>query len=130
MYELTVERGFAAAHCLRGYDGPCSRLHGHNYRVEVTVAGRELDAHGMLMDFGILKAVCDAVIEPLDHQHLNEVEPFVETNPTSENLARFVFASVAASLRDPAQGIANPVRVTRVRIWESATSVATYSGDE
>ncbi len=123
MYELTVERSFSAAHCLRDYEGPCARLHGHNYKVQVTVAGEQLDEHEMLMDFGELKALCDRVIDAFDHQYLNDLDAFAEVNPTSENLARYIYNQVA-------EGLANqPGSVKRVKVWESDSSVATYQED-
>ncbi len=123
MYELTVERTFSAAHRLRGYQGPCERLHGHNYRVQVTVGGSQLDEQGMLIDFAELKAICDQVIDGLDHQYLNDLEPFRDSNPSSENLARYIYEQVAARLGG------RPVAVKWVKVWESATSVVTYRGE-
>ena len=119
MYELTVERSFSAAHCLRDYDGPCARMHGHNYRVEITVQGPELDEQGMLVDFGPLKGLCDEVLGELDHRLLNELPAFAERNVTSENLAVHIYRGVAARL-DPR------LRMGRVRLWETDGSSVTY----
>lgn len=121
MYELTVERTFSAAHHLAGYEGPCARPHGHNYRVQITVAGRELDQYGMLVDFGQLKTVCDEVIGGLDHTDLNQHSAFADANPSTENLARYIFTQVAAQLNQ------SPVRLSAVSVWESDTSRATYT---
>jgi 6-pyruvoyltetrahydropterin/6-carboxytetrahydropterin synthase len=118
-YELTVERWFSAAHCLRRYDGPCARVHGHNYRVEVCVAGESLDALGMVMDFGDLKRECDEIIGRLDHTTLNDLEPFAQANPTSERIAEHLYRELSARL-------AGSVRVQWVRVWETPTSSATY----
>ena len=120
MYELTVEREFSAAHYLREYDGACARMHGHNYRVQITVGGEQLDDAGMLLDFADLKQLCDAVIDQLDHRCLNEIAPFDEINPTSENLARYLYQSVRGGLPDA-------VSVQRVTVFESARSSATYN---
>ena len=119
MYELTVEREFPAAHYLREYDGDCARMHGHNYRVQITVRGEQLDEAGMLIDFGDLKQLCDSVIDELDHRCLNELAPFDEINPTSENLARYLYETI----RD---GLPDSVSVQRVTVFESARSSATY----
>lgn len=119
MYELTVEREFPAAHYLREYDGACARMHGHNYRVQITVGGERLDEAGMLLDFGDLKRLCDSVIDELDHRCLNELAPFDEINPTSENLARYLYETI----RD---GLPDSVSVRRVTVFESARSSATY----
>lgn len=120
MYELTTEREFSAAHCLRGYQGDCAQLHGHNYRVQVTVYGDQLNELGMLMDFGDLSELCRQVLEELDHGHLNEIPPFDSINPTSENLARYLYQRIAERL--PEQ-----VRVKAVTVYESARSWARYS---
>lgn len=122
MYELTTEREFSAAHCLRGYQGACARLHGHNYRVLVTVRGEQLDELGMLVDFGDLGDVCAEVLDELDHANLNDIAPFDRINPTSENLARYIYERIAGRL--PEQ-----VRLSAVTVYESARSWARYSED-
>ncbi len=121
MYELTVERNFAAAHHLRGYEGRCARPHGHNYRVQISVVGQELNQQDLLMDFGQLKATCDEVIADLDHTDLNQHPAFVDSNPSSENLSRYIFTQLAARLKQ------SPVRVTAVSVWESDTTRVTYT---
>lgn len=123
MYELTVQRTFSAAHYLRDYHGPCARLHGHNYRVEITVAGEKLQENGMLMDFGLLKSLCDDVLSRLDHQCLNELPEFAQQNVTAENLAALIYQWMAERLSSSA------VYVTRVRLWENDTSSVTYIPD-
>ena len=122
-YELTVHRTFSAAHQLRCYDGPCARIHGHNYQVEVAVASSELDELGMVMDFGDLKSICDEVIESLDHQMLNDLPAFAEKNATSERLAGHIYTEIARRVVDL------PVTLRFVRVWETPTSSATYRED-
>jgi len=119
MYELTIEREFSAAHRMSGYPGPCARLHGHNYRVRIAVAGDQLDDRGMLIDFSELKALCDGIIEGLDHQNLNELPPFADRNPSSENLARYLYESIRAQLP-------GSVQIKEVKVFESANSSVTY----
>ncbi len=119
MFELTTIVDFEAAHRLADYPGKCSRLHGHNWRVEVTVTGTELDKLGMLVDFRLLKQEVTAVIDTLDHYYLNEIEPFRTTNPTAENIARYVYRELAGRL--PA-GVA----AAAVKVWESPHSAAVY----
>ncbi len=119
MFELTTIVDFEAAHRLPDYPGKCSRLHGHNWRVEVTVAGRELDGLGMLIDFRVLKQEVARVIDTLDHYYLNEIEPFRSVNPTAENIAAYVYRELAGRL--PA-GVA----VQAVKVWESPHSAAVY----
>ncbi len=122
MFEVTVESGFAAAHRLRGYDGACERLHGHNYKVAVTVAGEGLGASGMLVDFKTLKGALAKVTGRLDNRCFNDdLDDFKEgkLNPTAENIARWIALALAGELPDGAK----PARVT---VWESETSKATY----
>jgi len=115
MYEIEITTNFSAAHRLRDYNGKCERLHGHNWKVEVVAGAMELDPLGMVMDFRRLKEKVDRVLEALDHQVLNEVPPFTEVNPTAENIARHVFESLAGE-----------VPVSRVNVFETDTSVASY----
>lgn len=126
MYELTIELDFEAAHQLRGYEGPCARLHGHNYRLEITVAGERLDQRGLLRDFRELSAACRQVLAPLDHQLLNDIPPFDELNPSSEHLARVMFQQLSEALNDEV------LQVRQVRLWETPTASVTYraEGDE
>lgn len=119
MFELTTIVDFEAAHRLADYPGKCCRLHGHNWRVEVTVAGTELDKLGMLMDFRDLKGEVNRVIETLDHYYLNEIEPFRTVNPTAENIARYVYRELAGRVKP---GVA----VRAVKVWESPNSAAAY----
>ncbi len=121
MYELTITRTFSAAHCLRDYDGPCANLHGHNYHVEITVAGEKLNAGGMLMDFTELKAACDETLAPLDHAFLNDLPQFEHQNVTAENIAREIFKDFSRRINTPG------IDVTRVRLWESDGSSVIYS---
>jgi len=91
MYEVTVEDSFAAGHYLRNYEGKCENPHGHNYKVRVTLAGQELDQAGLLLDFKDLREVMRLVIERLDHQMINDLEPFTVLNPSAENLAKYCY---------------------------------------
>jgi 6-pyruvoyltetrahydropterin/6-carboxytetrahydropterin synthase len=120
MFEVTVEHTFSAAHALRNYHGKCERLHGHNWRVQVTMEGSELDESGMLVDFTELKRVLRKVSERVDHYNLNEVPPFDAWNPSAENIARFFAEEIARGIPVP------NARVAAVRVWETDTSVATY----
>ncbi len=126
MFEVTVECGFSAAHWLRGYEGACERLHGHNYTVAATVRGGGLGDSGMLVDFKILKGALARVIEGLDHTCVNDdVEDFGEgkLNPTAENMAKWICDRLAGELaREMPEGMV-PARLT---VWESEKSSATY----
>jgi 6-pyruvoyltetrahydropterin/6-carboxytetrahydropterin synthase len=121
VFELTTIVDFEAAHRLPDYPGKCNRLHGHNWKVEVTVAGAKLDSLGMLIDFRELKREVNKVIERLDHYYLNEIEPFCTINPTAENISRYIYEEISSGL-----ATARSVKVNCVKVWESAHSAAVY----
>lgn len=121
MYHLTIHTHFAAAHNLINYQGDCENLHGHNWKVEVTVAAQELDKAGLGIDFKILKRETNKVLDHLDHKYLNDIEPFHEKSPSSENIARYLFEQLGSSLND------DKVKVARVNVWESDYACASYS---
>jgi 6-pyruvoyltetrahydropterin/6-carboxytetrahydropterin synthase len=123
MYEVTVEDSFAAGHYLREYKGKCENPHGHNYKVRVTLAGRELDRAGLLLDFKDLKDVMKHVIDRLDHQMLNDIEPFKTLNPSAENLSRYFFDETNVRLKEKTNG---RVFVKDVTIYETDTTTAKY----
>ncbi len=122
MYELKVRTRFAAAHLLRDYSGPCARLHGHTWKVEVAVQGHNLDHRGILVDFNDVKLSINNIIEELDHQNLNEIEPFVAVNPTAENLARYIYERLKPKIACRKRGI----EITSVRVWESPDASAAF----
>jgi len=123
MFEVTVEDTFAAGHALRGYRGKCENPHGHNYKVRVTLEGEKLDGIGLLFDFKDLKAVMADIIDRLDHQYLNDIEPFKAENPSAENLARYFYQETTGKLRSATNG---RVRVKDVIVWETDTTTARY----
>ena len=94
MYYMTVSAHFSAAHSLRDYDGPCKNLHGHNYKLEVKLKGAELDDLGMLIDYKIVKETLSKVLSVLDHGYLNDIAPFDFVNPTSENIAKYLYTEL------------------------------------
>ena len=119
-WKLTITQDFSSSHQLRNYGGKCENMHGHNFGVEVVVEGDKLDERvHYLVDFKELKQRTKDVLEQLDHKHLNEVPPFTEINPSSENLAMFVYRELAGNL--PAS-----VRLVEVSVSEKASSKATY----
>lgn len=126
MYSLRVKGGFAAAHHLEAYKGKCENTHGHNWKVELTVSRAQLHDDGMLLDFHDLKRVLGEVIAPLDHSYINKLEEFSGTNPTSENIARFIFDGVVERL----QNIDPDTRVHSVAVKEAEGSVAVYSNED
>jgi 6-pyruvoyltetrahydropterin/6-carboxytetrahydropterin synthase len=123
MYEVTVEAGFSSGHYLRNYKGKCENPHGHNYKVRVTLAGAVLDEAGLLLDFKLLKQVMRPVIDRLDHQMLNDLEPFTVLNPSAENLAKYFYDQTSRQLAEMSAG---RVRVKDCTIWETDTTTATY----
>jgi 6-pyruvoyltetrahydropterin/6-carboxytetrahydropterin synthase len=121
MYEISAEDTFAAGHALRHYHGKCEKVHGHNYKVQAIIEGETLNEAGLLMDFVELKRLLHAIVDRLDHEFLNDVPPFDSLNPSAENIAKFFHDELSKGL--PA---AHGVRVSRVKLWETDTSVATY----
>jgi 6-pyruvoyltetrahydropterin/6-carboxytetrahydropterin synthase len=124
MFEVTVEDTFAAGHYLRNYKGKCENPHGHNYKVRVTLAGKELDKAGLLLDFKELREVMKHTIERLDHQMINDVEPFTVLNPSAENLAKYFYDQANSRLLAVTQG---RVQVKDVIVFETDTTTAKYS---
>ena len=120
MFEVTVEAGFSSGHYLRNYRGKCENPHGHNYKVFVTLIGKELDEAGLLLDFKLLKQVMRPIVEYLDHQMINELKPFDEINPSAENLARWFAEKLEVS------GTLGWSHVAEVTVWEGPENRATY----
>ena len=121
MFEVTVEQTFAAGHALRNYKGKCENVHGHNYRVRITVEGDQLDSTGLLVDFLDVKQLIGGVVDYLDHQFINDLPPFTELNPSAENIAKYFYDRVSGGLKNDV-----PVRISAVQIWETDTSSAVY----
>jgi 6-pyruvoyltetrahydropterin/6-carboxytetrahydropterin synthase len=121
MYEVTVVETFCAAHFLRGYEGKCESMHGHNYRVEFSITGPDLDDIGMLYDFAEVREELKDVIEEWDHTILNQVEPFGRMNPTAENIAREICRIMVKRLS------LKPVHTARCDVWETERSKASYT---
>src|SRR5438445_13609423 len=124
MCQATVQDYFAAGHYLRNYKGKCEKPHGHNYKVRVTLAGEQLDKAGLLLDFKDLRDVMKQVIDRLDHQMINELEPFTQLNPSAENLAKYFYEETNGRLRSATNG---RVWVKTVTVFETDTTTATYS---
>lgn len=119
MFEVRVEKTIAAAHRLFDYNGPCEKMHGHNYRVEVAYTGTELDRFGMLVDFTEVKKAFHSVLDELDHTYLNDLPAFRDLSPSAENIAAYIFHSLDHTQFDRAA-------LDRVSVWETPTQVATY----
>lgn len=120
MFEVSVMMSFGAAHNLRGYRGKCEALHGHNWKVEAVLQSSRLDKLGMVEDFTAIKERLKEVLSVLDHGYLNDVAPFNKINPTSENIARFIYQGMKKEFPTP------HLKISRVKVWETETSAATY----
>jgi 6-pyruvoyltetrahydropterin/6-carboxytetrahydropterin synthase len=122
MFQVSVEETFSAGHALRNYHGKCENVHGHNYRLRVTLEGPQLDATGLLCDFVELKRVMRAIIAGLDHQFINDLEPFNTVNPSAENLAKYFYDELSSQLTDLPPG----ARLANTTVWETDTASAQY----
>ncbi|MBW1809448.1 MAG: 6-carboxytetrahydropterin synthase QueD [Deltaproteobacteria bacterium] len=120
MFEVTVTTVISAAHHLSGYKGKCENNHGHNYKVEATVGSNDQDQTGLTLDFGILRKLLEQVAGKFDHSCLNDHPEFEKLNPSSENLARVIYQALKAAAED------YPVKVIRIRVWETEGSFVTY----
>ena len=120
MYKLKIITSFAAAHNLVNYQGDCENLHGHNWRVEVNVIARSLDKAGLGIDFKVLKAETNALLKTLDHKYLNELDPFNELSPSSENISRYLFYALGERLNN------DNVTVEMITVWESDVACASF----
>jgi len=118
MFEVSVTQEFAAAHQLPDYQGRCSNIHGHTWKVRVSVAGNDLNASGMLLDFKDLKAALLGIIDRYDHSFINEIPPFDKLSPTAENIAQEIYKELKSAFPD--------YNLKKVKVWESESSCATY----
>lgn len=121
MYEITILAHFSAAHRLRYLHGQCEALHGHNWKIEVSVTTRRLGKDGVALDFGILKQEVANVLKTLDHTFLNDLPYFKKKEPSSENIAKYIFDRLQPEARK------RKVMLKKVTAWESETASATYS---
>jgi 6-pyruvoyltetrahydropterin/6-carboxytetrahydropterin synthase len=115
---------FAAAHHIRGYDGECSRPHGHNFKVEVEATTQAINSIGLAFDFKDFKKLVKTLVDRFDHQDLNTIEPFTKINPTAETLAQYFFEELESSIKQ------NPelknITLQKVTIWENDRSAASF----
>ena len=121
MFEVTVEQTFAAGHALRNYHGKCEDVHGHNYRVRVTVEGEQLDSTGLLVDFLEVNKLITGAVGYLDHRFINDLPPFDQINPSAENIAKYFYDRISVGLKHEV-----PVHISAIQVWETDTSSAIY----
>ena len=118
MYEIAIKGHLASAHYLPGYEGPCKNLHGHTWMVEVVIAGERLDNVGMVADFAVLKSKLRDFLSALDHVCLNDLAYFKKVNPTTENIARYIYQNFA--------NVISPLKIRKVQVWESDSASVVY----
>lgn len=123
MFEVSVREEFSAAHRLRNYPGKCENVHGHNWTVEAFVRCEGLDDIGVTIDFREIKDALTAILAELDHKDLNQIAPFDEENPSSENIARYVYGKLSEVLNS------QDIRVSRVSVYETPDACASYWED-
>jgi len=119
-FELSVATEFSAAHFLRGYEGNCARLHGHNWQVRLFVRAETLNAIGIAIDYKLLKDALKGELADWDHYNLNDIAPFDAINPSSENVARELFKRMCIRLQH------DGVVVSRVEIGETCATRVAY----
>lgn len=112
-YKLTVIVRFESAHQIKGYDGKCANLHGHNYKAEIEVTSHQLNELGLAVDSVVIKKQAKKIVAKLDHQNLNELDMFQGINPTAETIAEYLYHELAQALDD------DIVKVSAVTLWET-----------
>ena len=120
LFEVKIISSFGAAHNLRDFRGKCENLHGHNWKIEVVLRGKSLEANGILVDFGEVKAATKEALEEVDHKYLNDLPFFSQKNPSSENIALFLFEKLSVKFNT------ENIRLRSVSAWESDEACATY----
>lgn len=123
IYTLKILADFASAHTLRNYPGDCSRMHGHNWKIEVEVTATELNNHGMGMDFKTIKTATRKLAKTLDHRYLNDIPPFDTVNPTAENIAQYFYQSLSKTIN------IDTAKISGVTLWETDRACVRYSED-
>ncbi len=123
MYRVSIERHFDAAHYLREYNGKCENLHGHRYKVVANLKTDTLDNIGLAYDFTVLKSNIDQILEKFDHTCLNDIEPFVSINPSSENIASAIYRELKTRMDD------QTTRIESIEVWESPDAWITFYPD-
>lgn len=122
-YTLKILADFASAHTLRDYPGDCSRMHGHNWKIEVEILATALNEHGMGMDFKTIKKATRKLAKTLDHRYLNDIPPFDTVNPTAENIAQYFYQNLSKTLN------IDTAKISGVTLWETDRACVRYSED-
>ncbi|MBA2123654.1 6-carboxytetrahydropterin synthase QueD [bacterium Unc6] len=118
-FQICIYETFSGAHNLREYQGECEKLHGHNWKVEVSVTGI-LNRLGMVIDFTVLRDSLKSILSKIDHTYLNEIPYFKKNNPTSENITKYI----AQELKKDKD--LKKIKIISIKVWEKDTAAATY----
>ena len=121
MFKLIVKKEFSSAHILHGHPGNCKRMHGHNWLVEAEVQGDNTNEIGMVIDFKDIKNNLREIISNLDHQFLNDLEPFINENPTAENISKYIYKELSNNINT------DNIKVSKIKLWETNNSAVTYT---
>ncbi len=121
MFKLIVKKEFSSAHILHGHPGNCKRMHGHNWLVEAEVEGDNTNEIGMVIDFKVIKNNLKEIISSLDHQFLNDLEPFINENPTAENISKYIYKDLSNNINT------DNIKVSKIKLWETSNSAVTYT---
>ncbi len=121
MFKLIVKKEFSSAHVLHGHPGDCKRMHGHNWLVEAKVEGNKINTIGMVIDFKDIKSNLQRIISKLDHQYLNDIEPFNTENPTAENISKFIYKELSKNINT------DNIKVIEIKLWETSNSAVVYT---
>ena len=121
MYKLVVKKEFSSAHVLHGHPGDCKRMHGHNWIVEAKVEGKNINKIGMVIDFKDIKNILSDIISKLDHRYLNDIEPFIDNNPTAENISKYIYKELSKNINT------DNIKVSEIKLWETNNSAVIYT---
>jgi 6-pyruvoyltetrahydropterin/6-carboxytetrahydropterin synthase len=121
MFKLIVKKEFSSAHILHGHPGDCKRMHGHNWLVEAEVQGININNIGMVIDFKDIKKNLKTIISKLDHQFLNDLEPFINDNPTAENISKYIYKELSKNINT------DNIKVSKIKLWETNNSAVIYT---
>ena len=121
MFKLIVKKEFSSAHILHGHPGNCKRMHGHNWLVEAEVQGDNTNEIGMVIDFKDIKNNLKEIVSMLDHQFLNDLEPFINENPTAENISKYIYKELSNNINT------DNIKVSKIKLWETNNSAVTYT---
>jgi len=121
MFKLIVKKEFSSAHILHGHPGNCKRMHGHNWLVEAEVEGDNTNEIGMVIDFKDIKNNLKEIISSLDHQFLNDLEPFINENPTAENISKYIYKELSNNINT------DNIKVSKIKLWETSNAAVTYT---